>query len=144
MTYKSHELKIFTKSYHIFRRRSKTVNTYSKLQSWNFKWRISTEILGIFMEKSITSNLVPLASQSTQYLLSSSRSKAFNTDWHLSWSCFALSFSPRVVIFTCTVFAKPYFKSGFVARGGCHYKRHSLLCAGQLFIRFYCFGDTCR
>lgn len=43
--------------------------------------------------KSIDFITLPFESQSTQYLLSSSLSKAFSTDWHLSWSCLTLSFS---------------------------------------------------
>lgn len=41
----------------------------------------------------------PFASQSTQYLLSSSRSICVSKVWHLSCICFARSFSTRDVIF---------------------------------------------
>lgn len=48
----------------------------------------------------------PFASQSTQYLLSSSRSICVSRFWHFSWICLARSFSWRDVILAGSVFAK--------------------------------------
>lgn len=48
----------------------------------------------------------PFASQSTQYLLSSSRSICVSRFWHFSCICLARSFSWRDVIFVGSVFVK--------------------------------------
>jgi len=49
----------------------------------------------------------PFASQSTQYLLSSSRSICVSKFWHFSWICLARSFSWRDVILVVVAAASP-------------------------------------
>lgn len=71
--------------------------------------------------KSIDFITLPFESQSTQYLLSSSLSKAFSTDWHLSWSCLTLSFSVFRLIWIKFIQETPEKKTICKwQQGGCH------------------------
>lgn len=61
---------------------------------------IQVKISMIFIFTSHTKTILPLASQSTQYLLSSSRSICVSIVWHFSCINFVRSLSFRVLIFT--------------------------------------------